>query len=175
MQSVQGQTETEVAATRAAWPQIAGGLAPRAGLYTAPVRAAIEAAEDLQLPAGLSERQSAALTGPASSIAGLYRGYVLLAGKGWRLIGGAIYEIEHGTPQASRFARANVALYIDSVYDAHFGLAQIGKKLTAAYTKLGGPEAFGGTLSPGEANALALAFSEPRDRLVPHDEVTFGS
>ena len=45
------------------------------------------------------------------------------------MIGAAVYQIEHGTPPRARFARENVPLYIDSVYDAHFGLGQIGKQL----------------------------------------------
>ena len=47
-------------------------------------------------------------------------------------------QIEHGSPASARFARENVALYIESVYDGHFDLAQIGKKLPAAYRTLGG-------------------------------------
>jgi hypothetical protein len=176
LQSLQGQTEEEVAATKAAWPAIVDGLPPRrSGLYTPQVRAAIEAAADLQLPTLLGERQASGLTGPASSIAGLYRAFAVLAGKGWQLVGAAIYQIEHGSPQAARFARANVALYIDSIYDSHFGVAQIGKQLTLAYKKLGGQEAFGVALNQAEANALAATYSEERDRLVPHVVVKLGS
>jgi hypothetical protein len=176
LQSLQGQTEAEVAATKAAWPEIVDGLPARSsGLYTPALRAAIAAAANLELPTLLSEKQSAALTGPASSLAGLYRAFAVLAGKGWQLVGDAIYQIEHGSPQAARFARANVALYIDSIYDANFGVAQIGKQLTRAYKKLGGAEAFGVALSQAEATALAATYSEARDRLVPHVAVKLGS
>ena len=50
---------------------------------------------------------------------------------------------------AAAFARANSPLYIESVYDGHFGLAQIGKNLTAGYRKLGGAAAFGKALTRG--------------------------
>ena len=76
---------------------------------------------------------------------------------------------------AARFARANVALYIESVYDAHFSLAQIGKHLLAAYKTLGGGGAFGASLTPAEVDALARAYSEGQDRLYPHVGVRFGS
>jgi len=176
LQSLQGQTEAEVAATNAAWPLIYDGLpARRSGLYAPQIRAAIEAAADLQLPTLLGEQQVAALTGPASSIAGLYRAFAALAGKGWQLVGAAIYQIEHGSPEAARFARANVALYIDSIYDAHFGLAQIGKQLTRAYKKLGGQDAFGVALDQAEVDELAVTYSEARVRLDPHVAVKLGS
>ena len=68
-----------------------------------------------------------------------------------------------------------MALYIESVYDAHFGLAQIGKKLLAGYRKLGGQAAFGAALTQGEVDALADAYSEATDRLHPHVGVRLGS
>jgi hypothetical protein len=108
-------------------------------------------------------------------MASLFRGYTLLSSRGWQMIGGAINQIEHGSPASARFARANVALYIESIYDAHFGLAQIGKKLLDAYTKLGGPAAFGSSLTEAEANRLAGIYSEAGDRLYPHAEVKLGS
>ena len=176
LQSLEGQSEAEVAATRAAWPLIAGGLQRRSsGLYAPPVRAAIENAERLELPTLLGEREAASLTGPAYEIAGLYREFTGLAGRGWAMIGATIYQIEHGTPSAARFASANVPLYIDSVYDAHFGLAQIGKKLTSAYTKLGGGRVFGEALTPAEVDAIVDVYSEAHDRLQPHVTVKLGS
>jgi hypothetical protein len=176
LQSLEGQTNSEVAATRAAWPSLANGL-PRGstGLYTQQVRAAIETAERLQLPTLFDEQQAAELTGEASSIAGLYRAFEELASRGWEMTGSAIYQIEHGSPPSARFSRANAPLYIDSVYDGHFGLAQIGKKLQAAYKKLGGQPAFGVALTQAEVDALAAAYSEERDRLEPHVGVKLGS
>jgi hypothetical protein len=176
LQSLQGQSEAEIAATRAAWPLIANGLADRPrDLYPPTLRAAIESAQRLSLPTILDERNAAALTGPAYGIAGLYRAFTGLASRGWQMIGASIYQIEHGTPHAAHFARLNVALYIDAVYDAHFGLAQIGKHLKAAYAKLGGQAVFGVALTQAEADALAALYSEARARLDPHVGVTLGS
>ena len=87
----------------------------------------------------------------------------------------AIAADEHGPPSAARFARANVGLYIESVYDGHFTLAQIGKQLLAGYGELGGPSAFGSLLSAAEVDALAQTYSEANDRLHPHVGVRLGS
>jgi hypothetical protein len=61
------------------------------------------------------------------------------------------------------------------VYDAHYNLAQIGKVLLVAYEKLGGASAFGASFTVLEVQALAATYSEPSDRLHPHDGVRFGS
>ena len=68
-------------------------------------------------------------------------------------------QIEHGSPAGARFARENVALYIESVYDGHFDLAQIGKQLSDGYRELGGPAAFGRALTQAEVDALARVYS----------------
>lgn len=176
LQGLEGQTRAEVAAAKGAWPAIFDGLpARRTGLYTPQIQAAIETAERLTLPTLLGERPAAALTGPASGLAGTYRAFEGLAGRGWEMVGAAIYQIEHGPPAAARFARANVALYIDSIYDAHFGLGQIGKHLQPAYEKLGGEKVFGVALSQDEVNALVAAYSEAANRLEPHVAVKLGS
>jgi hypothetical protein len=176
LQSLEGQTEAEVAATKAAWPTVANGLpARRSGLYPPRVRAAIESAEELELPTVLDERNAASLTGAAYGLAGLYRTFTGLASRGWQGTGAAIYQIEHGSPPAARFAHANAPLYIDSIYDAHFGLGQIGKQLLSAYKKLGGEEVFGVALTQAEANAIAAAYSQAHDRLEPHVGVKLGS
>jgi len=176
LQSLEGQTSAEVAATKAAWPSVANGLHPgSSGLYNAQLRGAIETAERLQLPTLLDEQQAGELTGEASAIAGLYRAYEELAGRGWQMVGSSIYQIEHGSRPAARFARANSPLYVDSIYDGHFTLAQIGRQLKLAYAKLGGPAAFGSSLSQAEVNALANAYSEAADRLHPHPGVRLGS
>jgi hypothetical protein len=176
LQSLESQANAEVAATKAAWPQIAYGLPTRnAGLSSPEIRAAIESAERLALPTLLEEQHAAALTGPGYEIAGLYRDYSGLAGRSWQMIAASIAQIEHGSPAAARFARANVALYIDGIYDAHFGLAQIGKQLLPAYKKLGGGEVFGAALTPSEVDGLAQDYSEANDRLEPHVTVKLGS
>ena len=73
------------------------------------------------------------------------------------------------------FAHENVALYIESVYDAHFTLAQVGRKLHDGYRELGGPQAFGPALAPAEVSALERAYSEASDRLHPHGGVRLGA
>jgi hypothetical protein len=167
---------TEVAATKAAWPLVVGGLAPGTSDVTSPaITLAARRAGALGVPALFEEHEAASLTGPASSIAGLYRESSLLASRGWRLIAAAAEEVEHGSPAAASFARANVALYIESVYDAHFSLAQIGKKLLAGYDKLGGSEELGASLTQEQVNALANTYSEASDRLRPHARVKLGS
>jgi hypothetical protein len=176
LQGLEGQSETEVEATRAAWPDFYRGPARRnSGLYTAVAREAIESAQRIELPTLLEERDAASLTGPAFGIASLYREFAGLASRGWAMIGASIYQIEHGTPSAARFARENIALYIDSVYDGHFALGQIGRQLLAAYAKLGGEPVFGVALTQAEANAIAAVYSQQRNRLEPHVGVKLGS
>jgi hypothetical protein len=172
----QGSVENEVAAARAAWPLVAGGVPEPAG---AGVRAAIQAAAGqaakVAQPPPLQEAQATTLTGPGSQVAGLFQSFDGLAKTGWQMIASAIDAVEHGSPAAARFARANVALYIESVYDAHFALAQIGKKLTDGYGKLGGAEAFGAALTPSNVQSLSRSYSEASVRLHPHVRVRLGS
>ena len=176
LQRVEGEVASEVARTKAAWPLVANGLPANATAVARPqITAATEAAAALEVPAIFEETQASALTGPASHVAGLFRSYSGLATHGWQLIGASIEEIEHGSAVARRFARANVNLYIESVYDAHFSLAQTGKALLDGYRKLGGPSAFGGSLTQAEVDELAQTYSEPTDRLHPHVGVRLGS
>jgi hypothetical protein len=176
LKQIQSPVASEVAATKRAWPLIADGL-PRDGVAVArpPVAVAAASAASIGLPKLLGEGEAATLTGPASPLAGILRTYIILATRGWRLIGAAIDQIEHGSPASARFARENVALYIESVYDAHFTLAQFGKQLLADYKMLGGAEAFEGALPQAEVDALASAYSESTDRLHPHVGVRLGS
>jgi hypothetical protein len=176
LQAVERPVAREVAAAKVAWPLIANGL-PNARTLIArrSIAAAAENAAKIKLPGLMEEAQAASLTGPASQLAGLFRTFDGLASRGWGLIGAEIEEIEHGSPAGARFARENAALYIESVYDGHFAVAQIGKKLLDSYHKLGGPTAFGRALSEGEVDALARAYSEPADRLHPHVGVRLGS
>jgi hypothetical protein len=176
LQRLQAPVAAEVKATKAAWPLVANGLpADTRTIGRPPLRTATETAARLEVPALFQEAQAVALTGPAAALAGLFRSYSGLATRGWQLIGAAIDQIEHGSPRAARFARANVALYIESVYDAHFNLAQIGKSLVSAYHKLGGSSAFARALTQAEVDALARAYSEEADRLHPHVGVRLGS
>ncbi len=167
---------SEVSATRAAWPSIADGLPANTSAISRPaLRAATERGAALTLPEPLSETETRSLTGPATGLAGIFRAFVILASRGWQLIGGSIDQIEHGSHTAARFARANVALYIDSVYDAHYSLSQIGKQVPIDYKRLGGATAFGASLTPAEVAALVAAYSEANDRLYPHAGVRLGS
>jgi hypothetical protein len=168
--------EEEVAAAKAAWRSIVDGLPAGNGTAArAPVLHARAAASKLTLPPLFGEVRAAAITGPGASLVGLFRTYERLATRAWALIGASIEEISGGSTASARFARANVALYIESVYDAHFGLAQIGKQLLAAYAKLGGPGAFGASLTAAEVDALSRVYSEPSDRLHPHVGVRLGT
>jgi hypothetical protein len=107
------------------------------------------------------------LTGPAAGIAGLYESYDRLAERGWRLTETTITAIYGGTPQVADFARANSPLYIHSIYDSHYNLSLIGKRLSEGYSRLGGPSAFGRTLTHADIESLASAYSIPAVRLEP--------
>jgi hypothetical protein len=172
----QGSVARAVAATKRAWPLVVNGLS--AGISTSPrprIAAAGASAARVKVPPLLEEAQAASLTGPASELAGLFRAYIGLTSRGWKMVAASLDQIEHGPPASARFARDNVALYIESVYDGNFTLAQIGKHLRRGYRKLGGPAAFGGDLSEQQVNALASAYSEAADRLHPHVGVRLGS
>ena len=108
------------------------------------IAAAADSAAAIKLPGLFEESEATSLTGPASQLAGLFSSLHRAASHGWQQIVAAIDAIEHGSPAGARFARENVALYIDSVYDGHFSLAQIGKKLLDG-SHAGGQPAFGET------------------------------
>jgi hypothetical protein len=164
----------EVAATRKLWPRIAdGATGPLSALPRSP--RAVEGLTQLGIPALFGEAQARSLTGPASQIAGLFRPSALLSTRGWRMLIASAEQIQSGSARASRFARENAPLYVESIYDGHFALAQIGKKLLAGYEKLGGPSSFGASLTPAQVDALARAYSEPSIRLYPHVRVRLGS
>ncbi len=166
----------EAAATKGAWPLIANGLPAGGRMPSRPaLRAAAAAAGKVKTPALFEVRAAASITGPGAQLAGVLRNSIALNARAWQMIDAAVEQIEHGAPTAARFARANVNLYIESVYDAHYSLSQVGKQLLAAYAKLGGAEAFGAALSQREVNAVAGAYSEASYRLHPHVGVKLGS
>jgi hypothetical protein len=177
LKEVQAPIAREVAATKAAWPLIANGLPAEitSVARSAPAQAATASAARLRLPALLGETQARTLTGPASQISGLVRSYALLSARGWKLLDAAFAQVESASPANAEFARKNAPLYIESIYDAHFALAQVGKKLLANYDKLGGAHKFGPSLTEPEVDALARAYSEPRNRLYPHVTAPAGS
>ena len=185
LRALRPATAQEVSAAKAAWPSIAHGvphtLTPQARAAIAAVRARVQTIERLGrtmtlsglLPPVLQEGGSATLTGPAAQIAGLYRNYLLLAARGWKLIEASVDQIQSGRAGA-RFARENIGLYIETVYDAHFTLAQIGKQLQEGYRKLGGARAFGPRLTQADMEALSGAYSEAAVRLHPHVTARLG-
>jgi len=164
-----------VAASKRAWPLVVNGLSADPSATRLPIAAAGASAARVKVPPLLEEAQAVSLTGPAAQLAGLFRAYIGLTSRGWRMIAASIDQIEHGPPASARFARQNVALYIESVYDGNFTLAQIGKQLRKGYRRLGGPAAFAGNLSEQQVNALADAYSESAARLHPHVGVRLGS
>lgn len=171
----QAETATEVAATKAAWPLIAHGLPSHLSPGDrAKIAAAHRGANGLHLPHLFGPGRTQGLTGPGASLAGAFGGYVGLSWTGWKMIEAALDASAAGGTRAS-FARANSPLYIESVYDGHFSVAQIGKKLIEGYAKLGGPAAFGRTLTQAEVDRLASAYSEEAARLHPHPGVKLGS
>jgi len=175
LKTAEPSVATEAAAAKKAWPLVANGPTGAPAITRPLIAAATQSAAKVKVPAPLGETEALALTGPASQLAGLFGSSSRLDARGWRMIGAALEEIEHGPPAAMRFARENVALYIESVYDGHFELAQIGKQLLDGYRKLGGPSAFGRTLSQQEVDALARAYSEAAERLHPHVGARLGS
>jgi hypothetical protein len=165
-----------VAAGKRAWPLVVNGLS--ADMSATPrlaIAAAGASAARVRVPRLLEEAEAVSLTGPAAELAGQFRDYVGLTSRGWKMIVASMDQIEHGPRASARFARDNVALYIESVYDGNFTLAQIGKHLRGGYRRLGGPAAFAGGLSQPQVNALASAYSEANDRLHPHVGVRLGS
>lgn len=176
--AVERPVTVEVAAAKRAWPPIANGLPTGAEALAstrASVAAAATSAARVPTPPALGEARADSLTGPGAGLAGLFRNYIGLSTRGWTLTGAAIDQIERDPPAVARFARENVGLYIESVYDGHFDLAQIGKHLTDGYRHLGGAEAFGRALTQGEVEALADVYSEANVRLHPHVGVRLGS
>jgi hypothetical protein len=176
LRQAEGSVQREMTAARIAWPLVANGLPAS---ITQALRSRVTAtggtARAIVLPPLMSEAQARELTGPAAGIAGLFQRFSKLTERGWTLTEAAIASIDTGTPTAARFARENVALYIDSIYDGHFDATLIGKSLLTGYRRLGGATAFGGTLTQAEVDALARTYSPAAERLYPHPGVKLGS
>jgi hypothetical protein len=173
LRAAQPAVQSEVRASRVAWPSIAGGL-PRT--LSPPlqndVEAASAAAKALPEPPFLANVRL--LTGPAAGIAGIYENYGRLAERGWRLTQATIDAILSGPPAVAAFERGNSSLYIDAIYDGHFDLSLVGKDLTSAYERLGGSQGFGATLTQSEIDSLAAAYSVAAVRLEPHPQGAAG-
>jgi hypothetical protein len=175
LREAEGSARREMAAARIAWPLVANGLPTSIPTRTrVAVATAGRDAQAIVVPAPMSEAQARSLTGPAAGIASLFEPFQRLTERGWTLTGAAADEVASGTPAVARFARENVALYIDSIYDGHFDATLIGKSLLAGYKKLGGEATFGATLTQAEVDALAGAYSPASERLHPHSAVKLG-
>jgi hypothetical protein len=176
LRQAEASTVRETASARIAWPLVANGLPATIPPATrTALSAANGAARAIVLPPMMGEVQARSLTGPAAGITGLFRTFYGLTERGWTLVAAAGKEIDSDPTVAARFARENVALYIDSVYDGHFDAALVGKSLLAGYKKLGGAKAFGTTLTRAEVDAVAGAYSPATERLHPHPGVKLGS
>lgn len=161
LQQLERPVHAEVAAARTAWPALAGGLRPASTPATSRAIAhAAAQAETIALPKFVLVEGG--LTGPAASVGGLLKSYTALTRRGWQFLAAA-----SRTNRAS-FLRANSGLYVYCVYDGHFELSVLGKKLQEAYRKLGGSSAFGTALTPAAVEALARAYSSATTRLEPH-------
>lgn len=176
LREVQGAVHREVASSRAVWPLVYNGLPKRIG---ARLLNGVKAASDVAgaLPAPQFMARQATLTGPASGIAGLYEDYDRLVERGWRLTETGVSGIVSGPISVARFVRANSPLYIHAVYDGHFDLSLIGKKLLDGYKrieklsaekKFAGIGGFAARLTRREIDALAAAYSIGAVRLEPH-------
>jgi hypothetical protein len=176
LRRAEGSAGREMDAARIAWPLVANGLPASIPPAThAALSKAAAAARAIVVPPLMGEIQARSLTGPAAGITGLFRTFSGLTERGWTLTDAAGDEIAGGSPLAARFARENVPLYIDSVYDGHFDAGLIGKSLLEGYTALGGAAAFGGALTQTEVSALAGAYSPASEQLHPHPGVKLGA
>lgn len=166
LRQVETPVHREVASSRAAWPLIYDGLPPTLDpALRSAVTAASATANALPEPPFMAHARE--LTGPAAGIAGLYESYDRLAERGWRLTETTITAIAGGSPAVASFERANSPLYIHSVYDSHYNLSLLGKRLSEGYARLGGPSAFGSSLTQAEVDSLASVYSIPAMRLEP--------
>jgi len=170
------QVQAEVAAAKAAWPAILDGARRRPGPATrAKVRLAAERAAQVRLPALFTEEGATQLTGPATRLAGRFRSFQTLSARSWQLLDSYLEQIEHGSRSEARFARRNLPLYVESIYDAHFSLAELGKQMQDGYKTLGGAKTFGGSLTPSQLRQLVDTYSKERDELSPKEQVKLGS
>jgi hypothetical protein len=159
----------EVAAARAAWPAIARGLP---ATVTPALLASILAASTrtTRIPTPAFVAKAGQMTGPAAALAGLLQSFESLAPPCWEHVGAAATAAAGGgrsTATTRRFQRANVALYIGCVYDAHYNLSSIGEGLRKGYVQLGGAAAFGAALGQARVDALARAYGPSGARLEP--------
>ncbi|HEY0517651.1 MAG TPA: hypothetical protein VGD00_11055 [Solirubrobacteraceae bacterium] len=176
LQGRQAEAAAAARASKAAWPAVVHGLpASPSKQALAAIAQARARAEALRLPGLFGELKARSLAGASASLAGDYRSFATLTAAGWREIEYSIERTRTGPPPAAAFARANVPLYIETIYDAHFTLFQISRRLPVAYKKLGGPATFGSSLTQLQVDALSSSYSEANYRLQPKVTVRLGS
>jgi hypothetical protein len=167
LHQLEGPVHGEVAAARAVWPALVGGLPHDASRTTQLQIATAKArARTISLPRFFYVEGS--LTGPAAQLSALIRDYARLTQRAWPVVAAAAATKALRNPAAASFLRANSGLYIYCVYDGHYDLSLIGKKLQDAYGKLGGPHAFAGALGSSEVEALVRGYSIEATRLARH-------
>jgi hypothetical protein len=154
--------QREILAARAVWTAIVHGLPARVPPATrALLAAALRRTELLATPSFIP--YAGELTGESAAIAGLLLSYEQLSQRGWTM---TLAAAQHLTPTSALppatlgFLRANAALYIGCVYDAHYNLSVIGERMREAYAQLGGAAGFGGAL-PASQMARVIAFYSP--------------
>jgi hypothetical protein len=151
----EGTIESEVQASKGAWPFLYRGLkAPALGTSAALVTRADRAAQKLPALPMISELHT--LTGSAFGIGVLYEAFWSLTRRGWSAIAAARSAVQI----------ESVAIYIQSVYDGHYDLSLIGKELLDGYEKLGGEAVFK-HLTLAEMEAMAHFYSPEAARLEP--------
>lgn len=154
--------QREILAAKAAWPGIVQGLPQQVSAGSrALMLAALQRTEQIATPSFIS--YAGQLTGESAAIAGLLLSYEQLAQRGWTMTLAAAQHLSgrSALPAATLgFLRTNAALYIGCVYDAHYNLSTIGKRMGEAYAQLGGAQGFAGLL-PASLMAHINSFYSP--------------
>ncbi len=148
----------EMKSAKEAWPSLYGGL--RSGIsrsLEASVRTADMHASSLGAPPYLEEVRK--LTGPGSGVDGLYKTFWSLDRDGWSTVEATIDSIRRGPKASASFRRANVGIYIQAIYDAHYDISIVGKDLKLGYERLGGEKLFGKSLTATQVEAIARFYS----------------
>jgi hypothetical protein len=159
--------QSEALAARATWPSIAAGLPAHPGPRLIQRAAAANAtAQALPTPAFVGIRHE--LIGPGERIATSFDDFELLTRRSWAHVDQALAALQRGPASVANFERANAGLYVNSLYDAHFEASLIGEHILNTYRRLGGPQAFGSSLTRAQVHSIYVTFSPQNLRLTPH-------
>ncbi len=159
--------QSEALAARATWPSIAAGLPAHPGPRLAERAASANAAaQALPTPAFVEVRHE--LVGAGERIAATFADFEMLTRRSWAHVDQALGALQHGPASVASFERANAGLYINSIYDAHFEASMIGEHVLSTYRRLGGPQAFGSSLTRAQVHSIYVTFSPQTLRLAPH-------